>query len=130
AARFHYLERALLSRRPQGFTPHLAVNFALKEFLVAPQAHAITQVVNWCGLSHRYFIEVFRRDVGMTPKLFCRLSRFLKVVQRLRHTSVVNWAEIGLACGYFDQSHLTRDFREFAGIGPTAYLSARDARFP
>ena len=67
----------------------------------------------------------------MVPMLFCRLSRFLKVVQRLRHTSVVNWAEIGLACGYFDQSHLTRDFREFAGgifaLVPYIRKDVRDA---
>lgn len=129
-ARFHSLERTLLSRHAQRFMFHPAVSFALREFRAAPHTWTIAQVVESCGLSPRYFIEVFRRDVGMAPKLFYRLSRFLKVVQRLRHTSVVNWAEIGLACGYFDQSHLTRDFREFAGIGPTAYLSARDARFP
>ena len=37
----------------------------------------------------------------------------------------VRWADIAHECGYADQSHLNRDFRELAGTTPTAYVAAR-----
>jgi AraC-like DNA-binding protein len=129
-ARFHQLERALLACRLQTTTQHPAVMYALTAFHAAPQARMITQAVNQSGLSHRRFIEVFRRDVGMTPKLFCRLRRLVAVVYQTTETNQVNWAEMALVCGYSDQSHLTREFHEFAGVCPTAYLRTRNANNP
>ena len=35
-----------------------------------------------------------------------------------------DWAELALDYGYYDQSHLTHDFKEFAGLTPHAYLTA------
>jgi len=34
-----------------------------------------------------------------------------------------DWTAIALDCGYYDQSHLIRDFREFAGMSPEQYRS-------
>lgn len=128
--RFQHLERALLARRSQATTRHPAVSYALTALRAAPQERTIAQVVDQIALSHRQFIQVFRRDMGMTPKRFCRVRRFLEVIHRTARTDQVNWAETALACGYADQSHLTREFREFAGISPADYLRNRVASIP
>jgi AraC-like DNA-binding protein len=96
----------------------------------APQAGAITRVVDQIVLSHQQLIRLFRQEVGMTPKRFVRVRRFQKVLERLGRENHANWAEIARACGYADQAHLSREFQEFAGVSPTAYLRDRDARFP
>jgi len=129
AARFHQLERLLLERLT-ALPERPAVTFAVNALLTAPQAGAITQVVDQIALSHQQLIRLFRQDVGMTPKRFGRVRRFQAVLGCLGDEDHVNWAEIACACGYSDQAHLIRDFHEFAGVSPTAYLRDCDARFP
>lgn len=59
----------------------------------------------------------------MSPKATARVIRFHAAVRRLS-AGGGRWADIALDCGYYDQPHLNRDFREFAGITP-AQLQAR-----
>jgi AraC-like DNA-binding protein len=137
-ARFQTLERFLVARfthntqsTPQRFTPHPAVAFALDALCVSPQPQTIAQVVEQSGLCHARFIKVFHREVGMSPKRFSRLRRFLDVARQTGgrdQTDRVDWVELALVHGYYDQAHLVKDFREFAGVSPATYLPLRDAR--
>ena len=50
----------------------------------------------------------------------------MKSRDRLLHRATdVDWADTAIACGYYDQAHMIHDFREFAGLAPTAYLTRR-----
>ena len=59
----------------------------------------------------------------MTPKAFARLARFRHAERLLRSPGHRSLASIALTCGYYDQAHLNRDFRDLAGCTPTAYLT-------
>jgi methylphosphotriester-DNA--protein-cysteine methyltransferase len=86
----------------------------------------VAEVAAAVGLSRRRFIEVFEREVGLTPKLYARLQRFHVVKQRLAtQGGPPSWAMFALECGYFDQSHLLRDFVEFSSMSPATYLRGR-----
>jgi AraC-like DNA-binding protein len=71
--------------------------------------------------SARHFERRFKRAVGLSPKLFCRIQRFQRVFQELEAGG--NWVETALACGYYDQAHLVRDMREFSGEAPSALVN-------
>jgi AraC-like DNA-binding protein len=123
AARFQVLERALmarLGRRP----PHPAVSYALRAF-TALRPRTIGGVEEKIGISPRRFVEIFRNQVGLTPKVFCRIKRFHQVLDSLDSASGIDWSEIAISCGYFDQAHFIHDFRAFSGINPTGYLRYR-----
>jgi hypothetical protein len=75
--------------------------------------------------SARRFIEVFTDEVGLTPKLFCRVQRFQETVRRIGMGRRVDWAGMALDCGYFDQAHFIHDFRAFSGLSPSAYAAQR-----
>jgi AraC-like DNA-binding protein len=77
------------------------------------------------GLSARRFIELFRREVGVSPKTFCRIVRFQGALQRIAVASSPNFVRLALDCGYYDQAHLIHDFKDFTGLTPTAFLEAR-----
>ena len=58
-------------------------------------------------------------------KLFCRIQRFQEVLHLIGTGRQVEWADVALTCGYFDQAHFIHDFRTFSGLNPTAYLAQR-----
>jgi AraC-like DNA-binding protein len=122
-ARFDVLEAALLQRmnvREQ----HPAVRFALAAF-GGPVRHRVADVTERTGLSARRFIDLFRAQVGMTPKMYCRLQRFQSVVGSLPPGCPIDWAAVALDAGYCDQSHLVHDFGEIAGISPGTWAALR-----
>jgi AraC-like DNA-binding protein len=127
-ARFQILERALLEQAAT-FSRHPAVAFALNEFGKVPHNRTIGEVTNQIGLSQRRFIQVFSDEVGLTPKLFCRVRRFQETLQVIRRERVINWAALAFDCGYFDQAHFIHDFQAFSGISPTTY-AANLGEFP
>ena len=121
-AKVHILEKALLAKTAAP-ERHPAVGFALSQFRSGPEAQKISDVTQQIGLSAKRFIDVFQKQVGLTPKLFFRVRRFQKVLRVIGSGSPVDWAEIALTCGYFDQAHFIHDFRAFSGINPSAYLA-------
>jgi AraC-like DNA-binding protein len=74
--------------------------------------------------SRRRFAQLFREQVGLTPKLYCRLRRFQEVVRKFAAGGPVDFADVAAAGGYCDQAHLANDFRAFSGVSPGAWLSA------
>jgi AraC-like DNA-binding protein len=72
------------------------------------------------GISRTRLSGRFGTELGLPPKTLARILRFRAVVTGL--TSGDSLAELAQRCGYYDQAHLNRDFREFAGATPTEYL--------
>lgn len=123
--KFHILEQTLLEQAIRPLVPHPAVAFALKEFQKVPHTRTVSDVTGRIGLSQRHFIQAFREEVGLTPKLFCRIRRFQEMLSLIEQEDQVDWADVALSCGYFDQAHFIHDFRAFSGINPTAYHARR-----
>lgn len=86
----------------------------------------ITALSRWVGFSHKHLVARCRQRLGTTPKLLRRIYRFQAVIERARGRAAVDWADLALDCGYYDQAHLIRDFRLFAGATPGHYLQWRD----
>jgi AraC-like DNA-binding protein len=127
AERFRRLEQALIRHLYRPLEHHPAVAAALHAFR-QPVAPARTgKLASAVNLSERRFIDVFRAEVGMTPKVFSRVQRFQRVLATANADTSTDWAELAFACGYFDQSHLIRDFLLFSGVSPADYVRRLDA---
>lgn len=100
---------------------HPAIALAIAEFHSPSPRKLVRDLVGETGLSQRRFIELFRDQVGLTPKLYARIQRFQRTL-RLMSDPAADWAGIAYACGYADQAHFVREFRDFAGLRPTDYL--------
>jgi AraC-like DNA-binding protein len=122
-AKLRIVELALLERAAGTLGGQPVVEYAVNNFLAEPATARIARVADKTGLSSRRFIELFKQHVGMTPKLFCRVQRFQKVLRRITSGKPVNWSAVALDGGYFDQAHFIHDFRAFSGISPSKYLA-------
>jgi AraC-like DNA-binding protein len=123
ATRFWVLEQFLLMvMKP--LDQYAAIAVALQEFGRYP-ATRVSEVTDKIGFSARHFNQLFRDRVGLTPKLFCRIRRLQQALDLASGKDRIDWADIAIACGYFDQAHFIHDFRLFANCTPTEYLAQR-----
>ena len=125
-AMFLVLETALLSRLARFSSGargagHPAVHFAIGGF-GGRRSSSVSEVADRVGLSSRRFIELFRRQTGLTPKVYQRVRRFQQVLHALRGSSDRQWTDLALRCGYYDQAHFIHDFREYSGLTPGEYV--------
>lgn len=101
-----------------GRTPDAVVAWALEQFA---RGAGVKETVQKSGYSHRHFVELFRRSVGLAPKTWCRVQRFQRALHQVHAARVKGLAEIAVEAGYSDQAHFSREFAEMAGMSPTAY---------
>jgi len=123
AARLALLERWLMSRLMRSATSDQTVLWAARQ-LKYPQTR-VADVTSQIGHSSRWFINRFAEEVGLTPKVFSRVQRFQAALRFARRPAVLSLGEVALAAGYFDQAHLTHEFKAIAGMPPTAVLAGR-----
>jgi len=131
--KFRVLESAMLRvlqrKGERRLTLHPSVQHGLAEFRLTPNLRRVSQVAKDAGLSRRRFSQLFREQVGMTPKLYCRLRRFRQVVRQIAVGTEVDWSDLAFAGGYSDQAHLGHEFRDFSGFTPSEYV-ASERPFP
>lgn len=114
------LERIVMAAADKSNEDRL-VSAAVGQLEQANGLIGVREMANCLGLSSRQFERRFRNVVGIPPKLFSRMQRFQRVFQSMEGNA--NWVDVAVSCGYYDQAHLIRDFRQFSGTTPTALLA-------
>ena len=114
-------------QRVQRRTPDRRVAHALGAMGAAPAGLGVGRLAQTLGCSHKHLIDLFRREVGLTPKALQRILRFQAVLRAVNQGRPTSWTELAHRHGYADQAHMNHDFRTLAGLPPGAYLGARTA---
>ncbi|MBO0828427.1 MAG: AraC family transcriptional regulator [Streptosporangiales bacterium] len=116
--RLRLVERALLERAADALRPDAATAYAVAAL---GRGVPVASVVDRLGRTPRAFIRSFTERVGLPPKQFARIRRFQRLLASIPHDRPADWARLAACCGYYDQSHLIRDFRSLAGTTPARY---------
>jgi AraC-like DNA-binding protein len=95
---------------------------AVRRIVLARGGADLAGLASEAGLSIRQFERRFNASVGLPPKLFCRMQRFIHVFRAIGDQPC-NWVDTAVDCGYYDQAHLIRDFKSFSGETPAALLA-------
>jgi AraC-like DNA-binding protein len=122
---FDVMDGWLLRRLAGAPLPHPAVEHTWERLVRSHGSVPVADLVEESGWSRRHLAARFREEVGLAPKPFARVLRFRHAASELVRPDGRSLAEIALDCGYYDQAHLNRDFREFSGRSPTELMAAR-----
>jgi AraC-like DNA-binding protein len=127
AQKFDLLDFALRHRLSEANHPSRTpiLDYALTHLHQAPGTTTIAALTRDIGISPRHLSQLFREQIGVSPKLYCRILRFQQAVQHMHRGHEVRWAELALICGYYDQSHFSNDFHAFSGLSPTIYSTTQ-----
>ena len=125
AERFDVLDSALAARLAGAAPPSPSVVWAWKRLVATDGRISVAALAHQLGCSRNHLVTRFREQVGLTPKASARILRFQRVLRLIESRSRPSWSEIALDCGYYDQAHFNRDFRQFAGSTPSQYLARR-----
>ncbi len=136
--RFDILDRALVRRleSPRSGTPDVA--WAWNELMASGGRMRVDDLCERIGCSRGHLARRFAEQIGLSPKATARVLRFDRAVRLIGHRDgaswggearsldpeSMSWSEIALHCGYFDQAHMNRDFRDFAAATPAGLAAA------
>lgn len=125
AARFALLDRALCDRlaATDPGDPRLAGAWRL--LAGSGGRLGVAALAERVGWSRCHLSSTVRRELGLGPKTLARVLRFERAYDALGRAATDGWAAVAAECGYADQAHLIRDFREFAGATPVEVAARR-----
>jgi AraC-like DNA-binding protein len=122
-ARFVLLDRFILERVVAARPPSPDVEWAWRRIRATGGLVPVGLLARELGCSRRHLIGRFRQQIGPAPKTAARLVRFQRTVRLLERHDRGRFAEIAQRCGYYDQAHMNREFRELAGTAPGEFVA-------
>ncbi len=123
--KFAIVERFLLSRFNGQPRTYRSVERALQLMLQSPHGMAIRDFAEFIGITPKHLITQFDKFVGLKPKLCERIGKFQGVLSAIENQQQVDWSQVAMSCGYYDQSHFIKEFKAFSGMNPSRYIVDR-----
>lgn len=120
AARVQAFEAFFRTRVLDGDCADLVVDASVRELLRSGGCVGVADLADRAGVSRRQLERRFNERVGIGPKLLSRILRFHRVLRAF--DARADWAAVAVECGYYDQSHLIHDFRQFSDECPSAVV--------
>lgn len=127
--RFKIVESFLIARLNEYKKEGNSIDDAIKLVRQAKGQSNIEQICEQTGLSKKQLERKFLSTVGTTPKIFSRICRFLNLCQHLENYKGKTFAELTHDCGYYDQSHFIKEFKEFSGYTPKEFFTKENVYF-
>ena len=79
----------------------------------------VSETASVSCLSLKQFERKCKERIGMNPKMFTRILKFSKAYRLHESCPQLNWTQIAYEARYYDQMHMIRDFKTFAGVNPS-----------
>jgi AraC-like DNA-binding protein len=116
--RLRVIEQALVGLLRENGRTDRAVDRALQIIEGSRGRLRVSDLAAEIGVSDRHLSRQFRRAVGLGPKEFARITRFLRSLELVMAAGRRPLADVAVDCGYYDQAHFNHEFRELAGMSP------------
>ena len=117
------LDQLLIDRLQRVDQANALVAHAVRAMRFESPTLRIANLARTMGVSHKRLERTFRSHVGLPPKRFAKIMRFVDAAQALQRSAPPPLANLALDLGYSDQSHFNRDFKALAGLAPNRWLA-------
>jgi AraC-like DNA-binding protein len=122
-ARFAVLDAVLARRLDEPAAPAPEAVRAWNRLVATGGNVDVQSLAREVGWSRRHLSERLRLEVGLPPKVLGRVLRFERARRLLQRPPRPGLADVAAVCGFYDQAHLNREWRELAGCSPTTWLA-------
>jgi AraC-like DNA-binding protein len=117
--RLDIAESFIAQRLTNAASPQSEVGWALERIMTSGGRSRIAAIATEIGWSRKHLAMRFADQIGVGPKAIARIVRFNRAASLAKQANRSGWADLAAECGYADQAHLVREFRELAGATPT-----------
>lgn len=83
---------------------------------------SIKQISDEVGWSRQHFTRKCLSYTGLTPKFLNQVIRIKKVIKQYETDKFYNWSQLSVDGGYYDQSHMIKEFRKITGLTPIEFF--------
>ena len=127
SACINYIERYLIKLlHPYKDYNYKRIHSAIEKINLGENGISVSKLADSICLSEKQFQRIFAEHVGIGPKEFMRIVRFHKALYTLQCNPNSDFTSLAYICGYYDQAHLTNEFKAFSGYNPGQYISLCD----
>jgi AraC-like DNA-binding protein len=127
--KFLIVEQFLLDSLQEHKKPDTIVEEALKLIRDTKGILPIEKLCEHTGESRKQLERKFLSTIGTTPKVFSRITRFLNICHQLGEHKDKTLTQLTHECGYYDQAHFIKEFKEFSGFTPKEYFTKENFYF-
>ncbi|UCI23343.1 helix-turn-helix domain-containing protein [Mesorhizobium sp. B2-8-5] len=122
-ARFDIAEGFIAGRLAEANALSPEIAWAYRTVIMSGGRTRVSALAGEIGWSRKHLAARFTDAIGIGPKTLSRIVRFNRALSLSRRQED-DWAGIAADCGYADQSHLVREFRQLAGETPTGLAAS------
>lgn len=117
-----FLEEALSARLVNGYFPPV-LNVTIDYINTKRGNTNVVDILDQLGkrVSAKWLHRNFVKYMGISPKKYISLQRFIFTYQAYKSDESKNLADLVLSTGYYDYNHFSKDFKQFTGVAPTLY---------
>jgi AraC-like DNA-binding protein len=119
--RFNILDDVLAAKVTEPLPVAAELSEAWRLMLGSGGRARVADLAHEIGWSRRYFGERLRTEIGLTPKQAARILRFERAGTLMRRGHL-DLAGLAIECGYYDQAHLSNEWRTLAGCSPRTWI--------
>lgn len=94
------------------------VDYCISQSQLSAGSVSVKQLSNEAGISQRHLARKFQQYIGLSPKEYLRVNRFIKSLQYLKEHQQLSLTEIAHESGYYDQAHFIHDYKTYTGYTP------------
>lgn len=115
------LARVISTHEPRSLAPEVVE--AWRCIVASRGGTSVEALAAHVGWSRRHLASRFNTEIGLSPKVAIRVVRFESACELLISNRAASLADAAARAGFYDQSHLYREWSDLAGCSPRAWLA-------